>query len=413
MKRTLLLITLLFLYSSGSKAQNFWDHVITPDSIGFINDISCDTTGIIYLACSEYWLGKGGVYRSEDDGTSWQHFRHGLSYADIRSLAIDGNNNLFIGATDKLYKSTDHAESWQQIFSLNNHFISVIKCGYDSIILIGCTDQAGINRSGDHGITWQNVLSLNPIGYNEYISDICFGPNEIIYACTTTQYAGIGNIYKSTDLGLTWETFPLEGYYSTLGFDNAGRLIAGTYGEGIYRYDFETAIWEHVLIGGTPNDILVVPDNRVFLSWSYGRVLESDDGGDTYHSISTGISETNDMMNFAIDYSGKIYIHGGGLYRSNDIIFTDIKMNISNNTGTLNCFPNPCREYTNFYSNTVKKQSEEGELSIYNSRGELIFQCKIKTGQPFQWDTADLPAGIYLARLCDQESVSIVKLLHQ
>ena len=412
MKRTLMLITLLLLLCNKSNAQDFWEHIYTPDSIGFINDIADDSSGMIYLACSEYWLGKGGVYRSNDNGATWQQFRNGLSYAYIQAIAVDNEDNLFIGGTEKLYKSTDHAETWQQVFSLNNHFISVIKCGYDSIVLVGCTDQSGIMRSGDHGNTWQNVLSLNPIGYNEWITDICFGPNGIIYACSSTQYAGIGNIYQSTDLGLTWEAFPREGYYTTLGFDNAGRLIAGTYGEGIYRYDFTTALWEHILIGGTPNDILVVPDNRIFLSWSYARILQSDDGGDSYYSNSSGLTGSYDMMNFAIDNSGRILVHGGWLYRSYDTVFTAIKVNNPDKTGALNCFPNPFSEYTDLYFNPVKKQSEEGDLCIYNSSGALIFQSKIKAGQPFRWNTGNLPAGIYIAKLCNQESMSIIKLLH-
>jgi photosystem II stability/assembly factor-like uncharacterized protein len=414
MKRILMLFAFILLLSNKSNAQDFWEHFYTPDSLGLINDVAVDSSGFIYLACSDYWVGKGGVYRSIDNSSYWQQFRNGLAHAYIHALEVDSEDNLFIGSDDVVYKSTDNAETWEPVLSLYPPDLTIIKCGYDSIILIGNADYNAIYRSGDHGNTWKSVLSFQYAGYNEVINDICFGPNGIIYACSSTLYAGIGNIYQSTDLGLTWQEFPREDYYTCLGFDNNGRLMAGTYGAGIYRYDFATSTWEHILPGGTPNDILVVPDNKVFMSWSYGKVLESDDGGETYNSNSSGILETTDMMHFAVDHAGRIIVHGAWLYRSYDTIFTDININITgkDKLNNLRCYPNPFRNYTDFYFTPEGKQSDMSNLCIYNNSGNLILQRKIKSGEPFRWDAIKLPAGIYIARVVGPGAVCILKLLH-
>jgi hypothetical protein len=410
MKRITLLIFFLVLLNCRLNAQDFWEHFYTPDSIG-IEDIAVDSSGIIYMACSDYWGGDGGVYRSVDNSSNWQQFRNGLAHNYIFELDVDSEDNLFIGGNQSLYKSTDHAETWHSILSTYPHNVHKVKSGYDSIVIVGIGNENAIMRSGDHGITWQNVLSLQPIG-DEWITDICFGPNGNIYACSSTQFAGIGNIYQSSDLGLTWQAFPREGYYTCLGFDNEGRLLAGTYGEGIYRYDFAISVWEHILIGGTPNDILVVPGNKIFLSWSYARVLESDDGGDTYYSNSSGIIGSYDMRDFAIDHDGRILVHGGWLYRSCDTIFTDINLNKTVYLKALNCYPNPFRTFTDFYFYSVIKKSNEGDLCIYSGIGDLILHKKIQSGEPFRWNTLNLPAGIYIARVSDQEAMSTIKLLH-
>jgi photosystem II stability/assembly factor-like uncharacterized protein len=411
MKRLIFLIIFLFLVLIKSDAQDFWEHVITPDSIG-IEDIAVDSAGIIYIACHEYWVGKGGVYRSEDNGATWQQFRNGLAHPYILALNVDDQDNLFIGGTGVIYKSTDHADTWDTVLTANFENVIVIRCGYDSIVLVGGGDATGIFRSGDHGTTWQMVLSLDPIGYNEWITDICFGPNGTIYACSSTIYAGIGKIYQSADLGKTWQEFPPEEYYSCIGFDNEGRLIAGTYGAGIYRYDFADSTWEHILLGGTPNDILVVPDNKIFLSWSYGRVMQSDDDGNTYYSNSTGLSDFYDMRDFATDQVGRILVHGGYLYRSYDAIFTDIKTTKNDKLNYQNCYPNPLGAYTEFYFSPESKQTEGSDLSIYTSSGNLILKRKIHPGENFRWDAGHYSPGIYLARIISNESMTTIKLVH-
>ncbi|MDY0103083.1 MAG: T9SS type A sorting domain-containing protein [Lentimicrobium sp.] len=406
MKNTILIFALT-LFSFASYCQDFWEHVNTPDST-YINDIVVDSSGKIYLAVSEIWIGKGGVYRSENNGESWVQFRNGLSYAHMLALAVDGEDNLFIGGAS-IYKSVDHAETWRTVLTANFQNSIVIRCGYDSIVLVCSVYQFGIVRSGDHGETWENVLSLN---MNECINDICFGPNGAIYACSSTQYSGIGNIYQSVDLGKTWQEFPREGYYTTLGFDNQDRLIAGTYGEGIYRYDFTSSIWEHILIGGTPNDILVLPDDNIFLSWSYGRILQSNDGGENYFSNSSGIPEMNEMRNFAFDKQGRILVHGAWLYRSFDTLLTVVPSIDPEKKNILKCYPNPFSDYTNFHFITNDDLFCEADLYIYNSNGLLMLHNKIMCGRTFRWDATNMSSGVYIVRISNRNFSYTNKLIH-
>ena len=117
-------------------------------------------------------------------------------------------------------------------------------------------------------------------------------------------------------------------------------------------------------------------------------------------------------MNFAVDHSGRILIHGGGLYRSYDTIYTVINLNKPDRINLLNCYPNPFDAYTDLYFSPLKNANKEGELTIYDSKGVLILQTKLQPGIPFRWNSSSLLSGIYIAKLNYQESMSIIKLLH-
>jgi photosystem II stability/assembly factor-like uncharacterized protein len=381
--------------------QNFWELINNP---GYhIYDMTVDTEGRIYLATSN--IPNGGIYRSDDNGETWIKKSNGIESTTVRAVTNDPNNILFSSTTSSVFKSSDLGESWQLVYE---HFplataFNVIKCGYDSIILVGGEKSYGMLRSVDNGDSWEIVLDLYSPLYYEHVTDILFGPDHIIYA--STKFTNVWSddqpkVYRSLDYGKTWENFltslPVD--YSSLAIDNYGRLLVGATG-GIFRHDFDQGTWEHIALNANVTDILVVPDDRVFLACSaggtgWGGVVASLDGGDTYTTIcNTGLINGN-AKQFETDMSGKLLMIQGGtpyVYRSNDTILTSAHFPELLNQQQLSCFPNPFTDFITFKSTSEKTLN----IQLFNSQGINVYEIEILPFQVIQINLDFLLSGIY------------------
>jgi photosystem II stability/assembly factor-like uncharacterized protein len=309
----------LTLFSLSVFSQNFWEQINNPGV--HIYDMTVDPQGRIYLATSN--INTGGVYRSDDNGETWKHKSNGIPYLYTRAISFYRDSTLFTSLFSKLYRTSDLGENWQLVYE---HFpeatsFDVIRCGFDSIILAGGENSRGMLRSVDVGETWENVLNLYNDDYQEHITDIAFGLNGIIYACSrfTNSWSNEQpKVYSSIDYGKTWIPFlnltTPSAFYS-LDFDNNGRLLVGSW-NGIYRFDFVLNFWEYIAINTSVMDFQVVADNRIFLacdqSAGFGGVLLSEDGGDTYPIVLNNGLIYNSAGQFAVDAIGKLLMYPPG-----------------------------------------------------------------------------------------------------
>jgi|GEM_PF-1044072 len=120
----------------------------------------------------------------------------------------------------------------------------------DQHILYAGTDGGGVYKSLDNGTTWQNVSrSSSQPGQNwidPYINDLMVDPDSPNTVYAATGYLGRGNIYRSLNGGITWDSSQVEewnGLFSignavlTLLCDDGGSdyVWAGTHGAGAFR----------------------------------------------------------------------------------------------------------------------------------------------------------------------------------
>jgi photosystem II stability/assembly factor-like uncharacterized protein len=421
MKLTLIaFLTLLVCTAKIADAQDYWQRINTPDSL-WLTDVMVDSEGSIFLSS---WnnFNKGGVYRSDDDGYSWERKNNGLFVPNQSVLQLETNSygTFFAGAQGQIFKSLDRGENWTLVYDtpLYGANMHIVKCGYDSIILVGGENQDAIIRSGDYGITWQKVLDISHPYWFESITDIHFGPNGVIYACSRIILSNDpGMVYASYDQGRTWQVFCEAGYPMSLGFDNQGRLLRGEFGLGLYRYDFTSSIWEHILTNGSsPQHILVVPDDKIFLACDYqpnyfGGVMLSTNGGTTFSFINTGFGLSDNATEFSVDQLGRVLVLNGWLYRSFDTIFNSVKV-INTEANQLLAYPNPFHssvtiKYTGRYT-----KGADNILFIYNLSGQLILQANIGNQPEYRWDGSALPTGLYLIKISNGKSTSTMKVLH-
>lgn len=215
----------------NSSVAGIWEFV-GPDNVGgHISDIeyTSHSSPKIYVGAS-----SGGVFRSDDNGASWQAIfddQANLGIGDIEISKTD-NNLIFVGTGEVhpiinaydgngIYKSTDGGDSWQSIGLQNVGNISkVIVDRFDNNrIFVGAMGRVykkdfnrGLYRTTDGGDTWQQVLFISD---KTGVVDMAVHPtnNNILYAATWEKertpenrvYGGAtSGIYRTTDGGDTW-----------------------------------------------------------------------------------------------------------------------------------------------------------------------------------------------------------------
>ena len=150
------------------------------------------TTPTTLYAATAY----GGVYKSEDGGTTWRYLR-GSGFRG-RSLAIASTTPTtlyFYG--DGVYKSADGGETWRavnrglELGEMNS--VSALSIDPTNPRVVFAGTNAGVYKSDDGGESWRKIgtrrayaLSIDPTN------------PRVIFAGTNA------GVYKSTDGGATW-----------------------------------------------------------------------------------------------------------------------------------------------------------------------------------------------------------------
>ena len=179
-------------------------------------------------------VGSGGVWKTDNRGTTWQTvFDNEASYS-IGCVSIDPNDTetvwvgtgenvsgRHVGYCDGVYKSLDGGKSWTNMGLKNSQHIGMIVIDpRDSNVvyvaaqgpLWSAGGDRGLYKTTDGGKTWKLILSAGQYtGANEVHLD----PRnpDVIYASLHQRFRNVAalmnggpesGIHKSTDGGLTW-----------------------------------------------------------------------------------------------------------------------------------------------------------------------------------------------------------------
>lgn len=298
---------------------------------------------------------SGGVWRTVNEGTSWQPiFQHAASTA-IGDLALapsdqdiiwvgTGEANIFRSsqAGAGIYKSTDAGKTWKHMGLTGTYTIPriIVHPTNPDIVYVAAgghewtdNEERGIFKTVDGGNKWQKILYVNEqTGANDLVMDPT-NP-DVLYATTWQRirkkwndprnesgYAHSG-IYKTVDGGKTWKSMnkglPQPSFRGRIGID-----ICRAKPDVLYAFvdDYEvTGQWEKGVMD------------------SYGRpkmgkirgasVYKSEDGAASWHKTSQdnaymeGLSGTYGWVFAQIRVDpvneNKIYVMGLGLNVSED-----------------------------------------------------------------------------------------------
>ncbi len=378
-----------------------------------------------YLFATPQYL---GVYRSEDNGKTWQE--KNIGYSDIPpSDFVFADSSIYMSSWG-IFKSTNQGKSFDYL-GLQANNLSTIGVNSKGDVFVGDggsgNTQKGIFRSTDGGKIWENKQSFFTVlgivinskdmlfiapGYGskdngETWSDLgieadYIGINDEDHIFGFTS----GIIYRSTDDGLTWEMkaktqidpthtewgckiifnnkTKTAAYYGLITTDN-GRTW---FQQDSMGYRFGQTESRHFTVDSTYNWIYA-GDNYIVRSTDNGKIWKRMD--------TTGL-KTKEFQTIGCSPDGHIYVFGstGGLYRSRDR-FVSVKENKNINEEII-CNPNPVHDFLE-----IAKPSEgsSNAVRIFNVFGEIVKNPTpiLPEGEGVRIDVSGLPSGVYFVRV--------------
>lgn len=325
-----------------------------------------DSPSTIYLGAA-----TGGVWKSENNGASWNYSFAGTALISIGDIAIDPNNEniIYVGTGeansssysfmgDGMYKSIDAGQSWQHIGLEQSAYIGRVVVDYNNSnhLLVAASGnlftpdaERGVYSSNDGGLSWQNVLFIND---STAAIDIVQHPSnpDVFYAAMWERMRGLtyrnsfgdgSGIYKSVDGGATW-TELTNGLITD---ETAGRigLSICTSNPNVLYASYDLPDYEVAVFKTTNGGDLWTPTNTGSLQgmfsnfgWYFGQVRVDPQNPDLAFVLGVQMYKTTNGGNswsesggwsVHVDHhailfeetSGRILLgNDGGLYQSSD-----------------------------------------------------------------------------------------------
>lgn len=328
-----------------------WRNIGPANQGGRITDVEARPNNF-----ADVWIAiaSGGVWHSENAGTTWEPVFDDYETASIGDIALDPNNKntIWVGTGESnnrnsvswgngIYKSSDGGKSFQNLGLQSTHAIGRVlvnpKQSDDVCVcatghLWGYEGDRGLFQTMDGGKTWKKLINGLPndgkTGCTDLIRD-SKNPN-VMYAAFYHRlrqpwhfHSGgeKGGIYKSIDNGKTWTQLtnglptPTGRIGLAISQQNPDVVMAlveakksntlRTAGSGVYRSEDGGASWKYVnTYNNRPfyySQIRINPtnDQKVYLLTT--RFMVSDDGGNTFKNGSADQEVHGDFHSMWLD----------------------------------------------------------------------------------------------------------------
>jgi photosystem II stability/assembly factor-like uncharacterized protein len=249
----------------------------TTKNEGLFNTMNTITTDGVNIYAGS--LG-GGIYISAEKGNNWIQKNEGLTNDTVNTIALKGDN-VFIGTNGGVHCSHDKGESWiPKISGLTN--LKVISLSVFGNKLYAGTER-GVFISSDDGETWANT----PSKVNFPIKAIAVNENYIIVVTDEEMFI-------SNDNGENWKKkIILDSKAAIITIKMyEDKVIAGTSGGGVFVSTDMCENWVSRSGGLSSGTIsaMAIEDSLIFVGTSGSRVYKSNlaeiDGKPSFSFIS-------------------------------------------------------------------------------------------------------------------------------
>ena len=231
-----------------------------------------------------------GIYRSTNGGQTWDPAAAGLPIAsEIRSLIAFGPY-VFAGMQgDGIYRSSDHGDTWSKT-DVNNALLAnalvLAFCVKDNNLFAGAIN--GIYKSTDGGATFERTLNGFPpnIGVTAY-SLTASGDNVVAAVSVSfSPSSGLAGIFYSSDDGSTWHqgTLPIiPTAVTAVASDGSSLAYAGVFGQsssvkGLYKSTDAGVTWTQRQALNVDIERLAANGNNVLAGQLFGAFYSTDFG---------------------------------------------------------------------------------------------------------------------------------------
>jgi len=253
-------------------------------------------TGTIYVAAWTLESQGGSVFKSDDNGHSWQPLA-GMEGKSVRAMAIAPSDpkKLVAGALDGVYRSRNAGETWTRISPESSSEIKNIES-----IAVDPADPETIYagtwhlpwKTTDGGKTWHNIK--NGVIDDSDVFSIIIDPRQpqIVYA------SACSGIYKSESAGELFhkiQGIPFSARRTRIlkqDSENGSVVYAGTT-EGLWKTADAGKTWRRITSPDViVNDVLVDAgdSNHVMLATDRSGVLSSNNAGASFEPSNTGFA---------------------------------------------------------------------------------------------------------------------------
>lgn len=348
------------LYATSDNGANWFlvNYGIAHQALGIAVDPK--HPWIVYMATD------GGIYKSESGSIAWTPSNDGLTTNYVFSIAIDPHNpsTLYAGTSEGVFVSTDSAKTWLPINSgLTSGIVNTVQIDpLNSSVLYVAIQDKGLFRSVNGGKNWSSItenqsivgsvpIVINRLNPTQILAGVAYkgifrsetsgqkwqsssiGMYQFIRTLVidasnpATLYAGSlsAGVFKSVNFGDSWYNIGLTDqniFKLAVSPKHSETIYAGT-SSGLNRTTNGGATWKK-LGQQAPYALSMVIDPRdrriIYIGSTAGSVYRSQDGGDSWASISHGLT-LRSIQQLAIDpLNGELYAapESNGIWKSTD-----------------------------------------------------------------------------------------------
>ena len=307
----------------------------------------------------------GGVWRTDNNGTTWKPLFDSQGSFSIGTVVIDpkDTNVIWVGSGennsqrsvdygDGVYRSDDGGKTWKNMGLKKSEHIGkiVIDPRNSNVVFVaaqgplwGPGGDRGLYKSTNSGKDWKKVLD---IGENTGVTDVVydFDNPDIMYAASYQRRRHVftiidggpeSAIYKSTDGGETWTK--LKNGLPNVDMGRIGLAVSPANTDiiyasieaadgkgGLYRSMDKGASWEkrNSFDQGAQYyaEVFADPKNPDRVYMPNVMIMVSDDGGKTIHPLNTRSKHVDNHVIWIDPNDTNFYVAGcdGGVYWSYD-----------------------------------------------------------------------------------------------
>ncbi|MBI5727571.1 MAG: choice-of-anchor A family protein, partial [Ignavibacteriales bacterium] len=341
----------------------------------------------------------GTVLTSTDNGTTWSNITGNMVVGSVRALAISGakSSRVVAGTADGIYTTNNNGTSWDTT-NIRLKDIRSIATAPDALgRMYAAAWDAGVYTSIDNGANW---MQMNTGLTNLKVNAVHVTNNGDLLAATFG-----GGIFKYSVINSTWAPVTIEyPYVWALTAGSNGMLYAATYGGGVYKSEDGGDNWSKMNTGLSNGYIYSVSqdanNNLIAISWS-GGVSTMDHGVNTWRTL--GLDGAGISAVHVNSVSGTILVSAknGSIYAKNGTLGAKGNETVPATFALSQNYPNPFNPATKI--NFTMPGSGHVSLVVYNILGQQVKTLVDADYNPgaytVQFDGKDMASGIYIYRL--------------